>query len=95
MTRRTYTQEFKDEAADYVISTGLPIAQVSRDLGLGEQMLGRWVKARKSQSSPAPASKEMLEKNAEIKSLKRQVGQLEEEMAILKKAAAFFAKSER
>ncbi|MDR2109238.1 MAG: transposase, partial [Coriobacteriales bacterium] len=46
MTRRIYTKEYKEEAADYVISSGKPIAQTARELGIGEQMLGRWVKAR-------------------------------------------------
>jgi transposase-like protein len=30
MARRTYTVEFKEEAADYIISSGKPIAQVAR-----------------------------------------------------------------
>jgi len=90
--RRTYTQEYKEEAADYVILSGKPVAQVARDLGIGEQMLGRWVKARRLQRGLDKQPQLTLEEKAEVKELKRRVKDLEEELAFLKKAAAFFAK---
>jgi transposase len=31
-----------------VIDTGRPVAQVARELGLGEQLLGRWVAQERS-----------------------------------------------
>jgi transposase len=91
--RRTYTKEYKEEAADYVISSGKPIAQVARDLGIAEQMLGRWVKTRRLQRGLDKQPQLTLEEKAEVKELKNRVKNLEEELAFLKKAAAFFAKN--
>lgn len=46
-TRRTYTSEYKTEASLLVINTGRTIADVARELGIREQVLGRWVKAER------------------------------------------------
>lgn len=43
--RRSYTQEYRVEAAGLVIDTGRSIAAVAREIGVGEQTLGTWVKA--------------------------------------------------
>ena len=92
MARRTYTKEYKEEAADYIISSGKPIAEVARELGIGEQMLGRWVKARRLERGLDTAPSLTLEEKAEVKELRRRVKDMEDEIAFLKKAAAFFAK---
>ena len=34
--RKKYTQEYKDEAVELVISSGRPIAEIARDLGINE-----------------------------------------------------------
>jgi transposase len=91
-TRKSYTQEFKEEASDYVISSAKPVAQVARDLGIGEQMLGRWVKARRLQKGLDKQMSLTLKEKAEVKELRNRVKDLEDEIAFLKKAAAFFAK---
>jgi transposase len=91
--RKTYTKEYKEEAADYVISSGKPIAQVARELGIGEQMLGRWVKARRASRGLDDVVHLTLEEKAEVKELRRRVKDMEDEIAFLKKAAAFFAKN--
>lgn len=41
--RRKYTPEFREQAARLVIETGRPVAQVAAEIGVGEQVLGRWV----------------------------------------------------
>jgi transposase-like protein len=40
--RTSYTPAFRREAAHLVIDTGRPIAVVAREVGVGEQLLGRW-----------------------------------------------------
>ena len=42
--RRKYTPEFWEQAARLVIETGRPVAQVAAEIGVGEQVLGRWVR---------------------------------------------------
>ena len=54
--RKTYTPAYRREAARLVIDTGRPIAHVAREIGVGEQLLGRWVAlARARDDSPPPA----------------------------------------
>ena len=47
--RKKYTQEYKDEAAELVVSPGRPIAEITRGLGINEATLGAW--ASKTQES--------------------------------------------
>ena len=42
-TRRRFTPEYKAEAVQFVISSGRPIAEVARNLGIVEGTLGNWV----------------------------------------------------
>lgn len=44
--RKSYTPRYRQEAAHLVIDTGRTIAQVARDIGVSEQLLGRWVAIR-------------------------------------------------
>ena len=46
--RRKYTQEYKDEAVELVISSGRPMAEIARDLGINEGTLGSWVSRAKA-----------------------------------------------
>ena len=39
--RKKYTQEYKDEAVELVISSGRPIAEIARNL------TGRWASAKR------------------------------------------------
>ncbi len=41
--RKKYDREFRDGAVRIVEETGKPIAQVARDLGVNEGILGNWV----------------------------------------------------
>ena len=48
-TRRRFTDEYKAEAVQFVVSSGQPVAEVARNLGIVEATLGRWVaKAREN-----------------------------------------------
>ena len=42
---KTYSPEFKEEAAKLVINTSRPIADVARELKISETSLGNWVRA--------------------------------------------------
>ena len=45
--RKKYTQEYKDEAVELVISSGRPIAEIARNLGINEGTLANWVNTAK------------------------------------------------
>ena len=44
ITRRLFSAEIRVEAAHRVIDSGRTIAEVSRELAVGEHLLGRWVR---------------------------------------------------
>jgi len=87
--RRKFTNEFKLEAVKLVESSGLPMAQVARDLGVGETALNRWVKQfgqRPDGTRVTPDDRE------ELIRLRRENSQLKTERDILKKALGIFSK---
>ena len=43
-TRRSFTEEYKDQAVAFVIEGNRSIADVARNIGVHEMTLGRWVK---------------------------------------------------
>lgn len=90
-TSAKYTDEFRRETADYIISTGRPAAQVAQELGINQKTASRWVKNRKDElEGKSPGSQE----SKEMQELRRRNRQLEMENEFLKKAAAFFAKGQ-
>jgi transposase len=89
-TRRKFTPEYKAEAVQYVISSGKPIAEVARNLGIVEGTLGNWVaKARENGEVKEPELE--VSERAELARLRKENQQLKMERDFLKKAAAFFA----
>ena len=92
-TRRRFSAEFKRDAVELVRTTGKPIAEVARDLGVGESSLGYWVtrdrKVRGEHPDQEPISADERE---ELKRLRRRVAELEMEREILKRATAFWVK---
>ena len=50
-TSAKYTDEYRRETADYIISTGRPTAEVCRELGLNPKTANRWVKDRRKMLS--------------------------------------------
>jgi transposase len=93
MARRQFSREFKLEAVKLVKERGVSIAQASRDLGVHENVLRKWVRDVTADPVHAfPGQGQMKPEQAEIERLKKEVAKLKMERDILKKAAAFFAK---
>ena len=89
--RTKYTEEYRRETADYIISTGRPVAAVATELGLHQKTASRWVTQRKKAlNGEAPTPVE----DAELRALRKRNRELEMENEFLKKAAAFFAKEQ-
>ena len=92
-SRKRYTDEFKIDAVRLVLDEGLSKAEVSRRLGVGQDSLGKWVRAYKSTNGNAFTGKvELTEEQKELRRLRIENRELRMEREILKKATAFFAK---
>ena len=88
-TRKTYTEEFRREAAMQVIENGYKVAEVAQRLGISSKSLYHWVdKYRKPEHVRLNESADA----AELRKLKAELKRVTEERDILKKATAFFAK---
>lgn len=86
-----YTPEYRQECAEYVISTGRSIVSVAEELGVNSKTLTRWVKLRKEQLSGGVQAQA---ESDELKEARRRIRELEMENEFLKKASAFFAASQ-
>jgi len=90
--RRKFTNEFKVEAVRLAEQGEVSAAQVARDLGLYESVLGRWVKQFGQQAKGARVTPD---EHAELIRLRREVRRVSEERDILKKAVSIFSKELR
>lgn len=88
--RNKYTPQFKEQALERAKHDGVPKA--AKDLGIAQAMLYSW--QAKSRQTGQPFEEQKLQQ-AELARLKRENARLEEEVAFLKKAAAYFAKQPR
>jgi transposase-like protein len=91
---KKYTPEFKEQAARRVVDNSLPIAQVSRELGINDTTLGFWVKEYRKKLAGQPLPSDMPAQER-IRELERRNRDLEMELAFLKKAATYFAREHR
>ena len=92
--RRKFTAEFKVQAAHRVIDSGRSIAEVARELNVGEQSLGGWVRdERRRMAAVVGTELEPLTaaERVELATLRKLVVEQEKDLAFLGKAAAYFA----
>lgn len=93
-SRRSYTQDFKDELCREVISTSKPVVDVAKSYGVGAETLRRWlIKYRESHGDPDTAATGA--ELARLKDLERENQELRAENLFLKKASAYFAREQR
>jgi transposase len=92
--RRQFSPEFKRDAVALVRSSGRPIAQIARELGIVESNLGNWVAKDRDErvaADPERFAAELAE-SEEVKRLRRRVAELEVEREILKRSMVFWVK---
>jgi transposase len=93
MGRRKFTREFKLEAVKLVKERGVSASQAARDLGIGQNVMSRWVREAAADKTQAfPGRGQMKPDDAEVARLKRELAKTKAERDILKKAIGFFAK---
>jgi transposase len=91
--RRSFTKEFKAEVVALVRQPGNSVANVARDLDLTETAVRAWVK----QADVDDGHVEGLttSEREELAQLRRENRRLSQDVEILKRATAFFAKETR
>jgi transposase-like protein len=90
-TRRRFTAAFKAQAVKRLLEDGKALAEVATELGLSPGQLSQW-RTEHLAAGSAEALAARKAEQAEMLRLKRENKRLEEEVEILKKAAAFFAR---
>lgn len=91
--QKTYTPEFKQEAVRLVQTSGKPIAQVARELGISDTSIHQWRKELAEHGSEAfPGSGHQTAQEEEVRSLKRELEIVKQERDILKKALGSFSR---
>jgi transposase len=91
---RSFSPEFRDEAARMVVETSRPIADVARELGISETSLGNWTRAyREKHAEDEPPLQ--LSERARLRELERENRELKMKAEFLSKAAAYFAAGHR
>jgi transposase len=89
--RRRFTAEFKARAVERLLEGGRGLSEVATELGLGPGQLSLWRNERLAAGSAEALALRKAEQ-AEVERRKRENKRLEEEVEILKKAAAFVAR---
>lgn len=86
--RKRHSEEFKSEALALAAKIG--ISSAAKQLGLHDSQLYGWRTKAKVKDQQSDAEQHLATENAR---LKRQLAEQAEELAILKKAAAYFARN--
>ena len=87
-TRRRHTPAFKQETL--LLADTVGVTEAALQLGLRGSQLYDWRRKLREQASTSQVERDQA---AEIAQLKRQLAEQAEELAIVKKAATYFAKN--
>ena len=91
---KTYTKAFKLEAIRSMRESDRPASEIAMELGIRRNQLYKWAKQLESTGETAfkGRGRPRKEDQAEMTTLKQENVRLREEVEILKKAAAYFAR---
>src|SRR6478752_1784142 len=94
--RRSFADEFKREAVSLLTSSGRPLTQVARELGIQPSMLRHWRDDRQANGTVARAAGSSASggtsaEHVEIRRLEKELARAQMERDILKKAIGIFS----
>jgi transposase len=97
--RKQYTEAFRREAVRLADQPGRTATDVAQELGLHVGQIYNWRtqfnKLSKHQFTVAEGTNHAKAESAEVRGLKKRVAELEQERDFLKKATAYFAKTDK
>jgi len=93
-TKKTYTKEFKQEAVSLLETSDKTGVDVARELGIKRNQLYKWREELQTKGDDAfrGPGRRPADQSDQVAQLKKENAQLKEELEILKKAAAYFAR---
>ena len=92
MQKKTSTQDFKREAVRLAQTSGKPITQIARELGISDASIHHWRKELAEHGPEAfPGSGHQTALEEENRRLKRELERARQERAILKKTGSHFS----
>jgi len=93
-TRKRYSEEFKRHAVELLENRDKPGMEIARELGIKQNQLYKWREQLKQKGDAAfkGSGRPKADQTSEVAKLKQENKRLQEELEILKKAAAYFAK---
>ncbi|EGL81409.1 transposase IS3/IS911 family protein [Caldalkalibacillus thermarum TA2.A1] len=96
-TQRHYDLEYKRQTVEYILEERKSVAQVARELDISPNTLYGWLKQykRKSKQIDGQGGESQPFDEQDIRQLQKQIRDLQEENAILKKAMHIFAKDRK
>lgn len=91
---KTYPKEFKLEAIRLMKESDRPASEVARELGIRRNQLYKWAEQLTEDGEQAfkGRGRPKKENQQQLTTLKQENARLREEVEILKKAAAYFAR---
>ena len=87
-----YTEEFKQQVVELALSSEQPYSATAKDLDINPKTLYNWIKAEKSTDKHVSNTTNKKQLAMENKRLVKELKRKDQELAILEKAAAYFAK---
>lgn len=94
--RRKFDKAFKEQVVLKITSVETTVSKMSEELGIHYSTIRDWVKNYKQDGTNAfPGSGNFKPEDEEIRRLRRELADLNEENEIFKKAAAYFAKNQK
>ena len=92
--RRVFDAHFKLQVVQMIREQGLTVAQVCRDMELGESAVRRWLAQVDAEQAGQPGiGKPLTAEQQRIRQLEAENRQLRQDNDLLKKASAFFARA--
>ena len=89
--RRQFSPEYKAEVVSLIRTSGRSISEVAHELDIADSVVRNWMRdAEETTGKKTMTTHEDLQR--ELADARKRIKELEMERAILKKAAAFFAK---
>lgn len=96
MSQAMYDREFKEHVVKRILNEETTIGEMAEELDLQYTTVRNWVRVYKRDGQDAfPGKGHLKPEDEQLRKLRRKIADLKEENAILKKAAAYFAKNQK